>query len=237
MTIIRCVDFETLGLNAEDGVCELGWTDIEVVDGRPPMVTGPTSILVNPGRPIPPQASGVHHITDAMVDGKQPFSVCAAQLLHGGPLLCAHNAVFEQQFFTVPAQWICSWRVAVTLAPNAPDHKLQTLRYWLKLDLEPEFVREPHRAGPDSYICAHLVSRMLRKLTPEQMVEISNKPVILPKFHFGEHAGKPLAEVPTGYLEWMLKPKDKPFGPDERATALHYVALARQKMNDAAGVA
>ena len=28
--IIRCVDVETLGLAAEDGVCELGWCDVVV---------------------------------------------------------------------------------------------------------------------------------------------------------------------------------------------------------------
>jgi exodeoxyribonuclease X len=231
--IIRCCDFETLGLTPEDGgVCELGWTDVEVRDGRPPIVYGPTSMLVDPGRPIPAVASGVHHIVDAMVKGKSPFSEAARNLLDGGPLLCAHNAKFERQFFTVPAQWICTWKVAVMLAPGAPDHKLQTLRYWLKLELEPQFVREPHRAGPDSYTCAHLLARMLKKLTPDQMVEISNKPVIMPRFHFGEHSGKPVAEIPTGYLEWMLK---QDFDEDQRATALHHVQLRRQGANDAAG--
>jgi exodeoxyribonuclease X len=35
-----------------------------------------------------------------------------------------------------------------------------------------------------------------------RMLEISNDPALLPRFSFGEHKGKPIAEVPSDYLEW-----------------------------------
>jgi len=248
--LIRSVDFETTGMDpAVDRVVEIGYTDIRWVetvganpDWNPNDPKSPTTIplggrwiverprteLIDPQRKIPPQASGVHHITDNMVAGKPTFSQAAPCLLTGGPILCAHNAAFEKKWFTTPAQWICTWKGAVVLAPHAPEHKLQTLRYWLKLDLDVDEADPPHRAGPDSYVAAHLLVRMLTKLSVDELIAIEPHPVILPRFRFGEHQGKPIDDIPSSYLEWMLRANNPPFNEDERATATHHLKLREQ---------
>jgi exodeoxyribonuclease X len=119
----------------------------------------------------------------------------------------AHRAAFEQSFLPGVGPFICTWKVAVTLAPNAPGHSLQELRYWLKLDVDRAIADRAHRAGPDAYVCAALLLRMLAsgKMTVEQMIELSAGPVVLPKLHFGKHAGVPVREVPRDYWQWCLR--------------------------------
>ena len=210
--IIRCIDLETLGLQADDGICELGWCDVVVGDnGAGEIVEPPRSVLINPGKPIPPSASAVHHIVDADVAGAATLEdavrdiTCDEAAMRGEVVLCAHNARFEQQFIKDETmRWICSYKVAVTLAPNAPEHKLQTLRYWAKLAVDPALANPPHRAAADAYICAALVVRLLSKMTLEQMIEVSAKPVLLPRFTFGKHAMQPLNVVPDSYLQWVI---------------------------------
>lgn len=203
--IIRCIDVETLGLDPADGICEIGWTD--VIDGRPGL---PFAILVNPGKPIPPEMSAIHHIVDSDIaeSGVAP-EVAIAAASNGGTVAtyCAHKASFEQSFLPQlkDASWICSWKVAIHLAPNAPSHSNQALRYWLKLAVDRATASPPHRAGPDSYVTAHLLARALAKLSPEEMIDISKSPVLLPKFTFGKLYGQPWEDADDGYLEWIVK--------------------------------
>lgn len=229
--IIRCIDFETTGLAPpEAAVCEIGWTDVCALPVDKPgdaiqwAVSAPRSILVNPGHPIPPTTSAVHHIVDADVEGAPLFNDAIAPLLSDDVIFGAHNAKFERQFFAAK-RWICSYKVALHLAPNAPEHKLQTLRYWLKLQVDRGLAEPPHRAGPDSYVCAHLIARMLAKISPQEMVDISGRASLLPKLHFGKHAGKQFSEVPSDYLDWLIGPKGIKDDEDVLFTARHHLKM------------
>lgn len=223
--IIACVDIETTGLEPDAGVVELGWVEVHCEDGLCEW-EGPKSNLFNPGIPIPPAASAVHHIVDADVVGKPKFRWGADSDYQA---LCAHNAKFEQQFIKSTLPWICTYKCAVTLAPKAPEFNLQTLRYWLKLDVERAIADQSHRAGPDALVCAALLARMLAKKTVEELVEISSKPVFLPYFTFGEHAMKPIGEVPTSYCDWIVNKSKGEWDEDVMHTAktILYAAGAR----------
>ncbi len=233
--IVRCIDLETTGLAPpEAAVCEIGHTDVwhaKPEDGEPHWHVGrPLACFVDPGRPIPPEVSAVHHIVDADVAGAKSLDDAVAPLLKGSKVvLCAHNAKFERQFLTMSATWICSYKVALHLAPRAPAHNLQTLRYWLKLDLDRDEADPPHRAGPDSYVNAALMARMLAKLSIEDMVTISARPALLPKFHFGKHAGVRLEDVPSDYLNWVASPKGITDDEDVLFTARHHLELRAQR--------
>jgi exodeoxyribonuclease X len=206
--VIRCVDFETTGLDPkkdEAGVVEIGCTDLTLVGDK--WVIGPTtSVFVHPGHHIPSTMSAIHHIVDSDVQGAERFPEAAKGLLEDadGVALCAHNSRFEQKFFLTPAVWLDTYRIALHLAPQAPGHSLQALRYWLKLDVDKDRASPPHRAGPDTYITAVLMQRMLAKMTIEHMIEVSSRPAILPHFVFGKHAMKPLVDVDTSYLHWVV---------------------------------
>ncbi len=94
---VMVVDTETTGFRVGDGHRLVEVACVTVTDGR---VAGTWSSLVNPGRPIPPDATRIHHITDAMVSGAPGMAEIGRELrgrLPDVPLVF-HNAPFDLPF-------------------------------------------------------------------------------------------------------------------------------------------
>ncbi len=81
--MIRVVDLETTGsAPPAHGVCEIGWQDVALgEDGRWEIYGEGGSILVNPGRLIPPVTQAIHHILDEQVADAPYWHDCARQVL------------------------------------------------------------------------------------------------------------------------------------------------------------
>lgn len=223
---IRVIDFETTGIPTHDerhAICEAGWCDIR--DG---VVNEPHSMLTNPGRPIPPVAMAVHHITDVMVADAPPPDVACRTLGEGNPhLYAAHNADFDRQFFG-GGPFICSYKIALRFWPEAEKHSNQFLRYFLGLELDPAKAEPPHRAGADAYVTTHIVVQImemagLRGVTTDTLVKWSTGPALLPRCPIGQHRGKPWDEVPTSFLQWMVGKEG--MERDLKANARHQLKL------------
>lgn len=237
---IRCLDFETTG-QADDkakgkavGVVEIGWTDV-YDDGR---IAQPQAHLVNPGIPIPPEARAIHHLHDGMlvdaIDPSRAFMLLMNEM-EVGDAFCAHNAPFERVFFGGGSfPWICTMNCAKHLYEDAPSYSNQALRYYLDLESElewPEMAMPPHRAGPDSYVTAHLVRRMMRERTVLQLVELTSTPVLLKYIPFEKHQGKLWADADRGLLEWVLDPKRDNMKPEVLHTARYWLSQMRRQSN------
>jgi uncharacterized protein (DUF3820 family) len=176
-------------------------------------------MLVNPGHPIPPTTRAIHHISDADVDGAITPDAASAKLMGGmepGDVFAAHNAKFERAFFGGGAhRWICTLQCAKHLFPQAPGHSNQVLRYWLNIDgdgMDPVLAMPPHRAGPDTYVTAFIVSRMLMMAGVDDLVRLTSAPVVLQTITFGKHRGAKWADLPPDYLSWIankLVPADQ----------------------------
>lgn len=224
MTIIRSIDFETTGIPTEadpQAIVEIGWQDIEfdgmgwaglVPDGR-------ASFLCNPERPIPHEAMAVHHITDEMVADASGN----VGLLGTPDYFCAHNADYERQFYDPGVPYICTYKVALRLWPDAPSHGLQFLRYHLSLPVDAADAFPPHRAGPDAYLGAALMVRIINddRASLDEMVRWSNGPALLPRVNFGKHKGAKWEDVPTDYLDWLANKSD--MDRDVKANARHHL--------------
>ena len=198
--IIRVVDLETTGSQPPaHGVCEIGWQDlVPGTDGVWEVAEGHGgAFFVDPGRDIPAVTQAVHHITSEDVAGAPGWQLAAPQVLQrqsGFVALAAHRAGFEQRFCTPElaqgARWICTWKCALRLWPDSPGFSNQKLRYWRR----PEgLVREKglpvHRAFPDAYVTAYLLRDMLAEAAPEQLIEWSALPGLLPRVRYGEDRG------------------------------------------------
>lgn len=230
---IRCCDLETSGLGPGAKIIEIGaWDIVDANDAGAAEIESRGESLVNPGRSIDPEASAVHHLLAADVAKAEPFEAVWPRFRPDSDVvaLAAHRADFEKSFLT-PAltgdgvAWICTWRCALRLWPEAPNHQLQTLRYWLGLAVDPEIANQAHRAWPDAYVCAHLLRRMLDEASYATLVEWSSYPGLLPLCHIGKHKGKQWAEVPSDYLQWMVKQTD--MAPDLVFTAKHHLNIRR----------
>lgn len=128
------------------------------------------------------------------------------------------------------AKWICTFKCALRLWPDAPSHSNQALRYWLDpVGLDRAIASRSHRALPDAYVTAFLLREMLREATVEQLVAWTREPALLTKIAFGKHRGKRWAEVDAGFLRWILT---KDFDEDVLLTAR--AELARRETADAA---
>lgn len=90
-------DLETTGISVtNDDVVEI--SAVKVRDGK---VVAEFSTLVNPGRPIPPMASAVNHITDDMVSNAPAFDVVLKDFFEfiGDDILVGHNIhTFDMKF-------------------------------------------------------------------------------------------------------------------------------------------
>jgi exodeoxyribonuclease X len=217
--IIRCVDLETTSLADDAAICEAGYCDV-VIDGPSgPVVGVPKSWIINPGRPIDPEAMAVHHISDEMAAEGIPVTKAFLQLMSAPPVpeaFCAHYAAHEKKHFTGGTKpWICTMKLARRLFPDAPSHSLQVLRYALDLRVIATLASPTHRAGPDAYVTAELLARIMRdpKVTYENAIKASMLPSKLPRVPFGKHVGLSWADVPADYLDWLLK-KKKDFDAD-----------------------
>jgi exodeoxyribonuclease X len=205
------IDVETTGLShANDAVIEIAC--VVVRGGRE---VESFSTLINPGRPIPPEASAVHNINDADVAGAPSFAEVAPRLreLCADAVIVAHNARFDMGFLPLLADRpvICSMRFAQLVLPEAPNYKNQGLRTYLGVS-DPRLENAgAHRALADVIVTTHIFRHCQeRYLTLGHTDDVTaliaklNEPRALRSFPFGRHKGAPLESVPVDYLQWLI---------------------------------
>ena len=218
--VLRVIDLETTGNSFTDGgVVEIGWQD--VVPSAAAGETGPgwrldgppQAVLIDPGHPITPATAAIHHIIDEDVAGAPRWQHAAPDILRGVPgsvplALVAHRSAFEQRW-CVPAltgglPWICTYKCALRIWPDAPSHSNQGLRYWRRPDgLERGLGLPAHRAGPDAYVTAHHLRDMLAVASVEQLLGWSAEPALLVKLPYGRLRGRRFRDLSTEDLEQL----------------------------------
>jgi exodeoxyribonuclease X len=211
--LLRVIDIETTGTEPPAEIIEFGFCDV-VVDISGITVSPPTSWLYRPLNGIPPETKAVHHLTEADfsddMDPATPGHMQAAIAYAAEPdVLVAHNCAFERIFLpdavTSGQPWICTYKVALHVWPNAPKHSNQVLRYWREYALDPALAMPPHRAGPDACVTANILADLLQFATVEEMINWTAQPKPMPHMTFGKHRGAAWADVPLDYLEWIIR--------------------------------
>lgn len=230
-TVFRVIDVETTGFDpAADRVVEVAAVDL-LPSGE---LADPQMHLVNPGRAIPPAASAVHHITARDVDNAPKLETVIGDYSRHNVVYVAHNSAFDSQFLPMlPGPWLCTLRLARHLYPGAPGHSNQVLRYWLDLVELPEWTEGlmAHRALYDVAVTGLLLQQMLNRLGEQEpelrtlgdLLAYAERPLLERRLRFGKHRGERFEDVPTDYLQWMLRTDN--WGPDVAHTVRHHLRL------------
>ena len=150
-----------------DRITEVGLVRVE--HGR---ITDRYQSLVNCGVEIPPFISSFTGITQWMVDQAPPVAQVMSEVASfiGDTPLVAHNASFDQRFFTrecrrqhigiVIEPFICSMRLSRRVYPELESHSLGVLAHALGL----KSCGTAHRAAADAEMTAGLILRLGRDI-------------------------------------------------------------------------
>lgn len=205
--IFVCVDCETTGLDPKkDSIIEVAairFNGDEIFDRY--------ETLVDPGRSIPEESTKIHHITDAMVQGKPSVKEILPELLAfiGDHILIGHGIGFDIDVICnaaeaagIPCQlrknlFIDTLRMA-RLYGESPVNSLGHLSRHFNIEAD-----GAHRAMND-VMMNRAVFRQLAKpyKSAQELLKILKKPVKMRNMPLGKHKGRSMREVPLDYLKW-----------------------------------
>lgn len=234
--MLAVCDTETSGLDhLKDQICEIAGVFLH------PDATHLGSFahsLCSISCEIHPAAQATHHIDSKDLEGKPHVN---DWLRKHWPtdvsFIVAHNAPFDRGFMAPRLDdcglrnepWIDTYRCARHLWPDAPAYGNQTLRYWLKLNVDgliPPGLYA-HRALYDALVTTRLFQKMLESKTIHELHALTNTPVLLQKISFGKHFGTAWKDVPYDYLTWMKRESAKKpgsFDEDTMHTVNHWLS-------------
>lgn len=200
-------DTETTGVRPEkDRIVEIAAFD--------PVRNKTFTTLVNPGIPIPEEATAIHGITNEMVMDAPSFAEAGATFMafcdEEVALIAHNNDNFDKHFLIQEAkrhnlslpEWsmIDSLKWARKYRPDLPRHTLQFLRQIYGIA-----ENQAHRALDDVLVLHQVFSIMIDDLPLEKVMSLLDSttggmPETMP---FGKHQGKPLSEIPPSYVVWL----------------------------------
>lgn len=198
-------DTETTGVRAEhDRIIEIAAFD--------PIRNATFEMLINPGCPIPKEASAIHHITDEMVASSPPFAKVVDSFhtfCEGDVVLIAHNndsfdIHFLKHEFRRAEREFPSWKFLDSLKwarryrPDLPRHTLQFLREMYGIA-----ANNAHRALDDVVVLHQVFSHLTDDLSIDQVYSLLTRTRPLQHMPFGKHQGVPLQKVPSDYVAWL----------------------------------
>ncbi len=169
---LLALDFETTGLDPVGGrVVEIGALLFELPPEGAPIEEASLACLVDPGMPIPPQATAIHGIRDEDVAGAPSFRAAAPALLAlaEGATIVAHNARFDLSFLDAelgrcglvrpPAPYEDTVLLCRRAFPGLASYRLGALASALGID-----PGSAHRALDDARTCMLLYAACARRL-------------------------------------------------------------------------
>lgn len=201
-------DTETTGVkSATDRIVEIAAYD--------PVKDQSFQRFVNPGIPIPAEATAIHHISNEMVADAPNFSIIGQEFIDfcaGDTVLIAHNndafdvhflrAEFSRHQIPMP-----QWRYMDTLKwarryrPDLPKHTLQFLREIYGIE-----ANNAHRALDDVMILHKVYQCMVDDLSIDEIYELmKRKQSDITHMPFGKHQGVALADIPKSYIRWLAE--------------------------------
>jgi DNA polymerase-3 subunit epsilon len=199
-------DTETTGIKPEkDRIIEIAAYD--------PVQNRRFEKFANPGFPIPPESTAIHHITDEMVANAPSFAQIGEEFIEfcsGDVVLIAHNNdnfdvhflrnEFQRNQLTMPTEWkfLDTLKWARRYRSDLPKHTLQFLR-----EIYGITANNAHRALDDVIVLENVFRCMIDDLDISEVFYLLNRPRTIHHMPFGKHQGQPLSQIPKNYISWL----------------------------------
>lgn len=198
-------DTETTGIKSDkDRIIEIAAYD--------PVLDRHFESFVNPGCPIPADATAIHHITDEMVASASSFAVVGTEFIkfcEGDVILIAHNndsfdfhflrSEYERHQVAMPSwKFLDSLKWARRYRSDLPRHTLQFLR-----EIYGIAANNAHRALDDVKVLHQIFQRLIDDLSIDDVYSLLNRPRSIQHMPFGKHQGQPLSQIPRSYIQWL----------------------------------
>lgn len=207
-----CLDCETTGLDPEkDQIIEIALTRFTFEEQMESYET-----LIDPMVSIPEESIAIHHITDAMVQGKPKIAEVLPHILSfiGKQIIVGHGISTDIAFLISAAKQnnipcrlpshpsIDTLRLA-RLYGESPTNSLQKLRQHFNIPEE-----GAHRAMNDVIVNIEVFKQLAKTFkTTEQMLERLKSPILLKTMPLGKFKGRPFSEISIEYLRWAAHQK------------------------------
>lgn len=213
--VLRSIDLEASGYEPPAEIIEVGYTDVVFdTESHVAEVGEPVAKLYGVSTPLTAENMAVHHITNRMIEG---LPLCTpgdlADVVLGADFMVAHNWSFEGRWITPEilgaTRPICTFKCGLRIYDEAVAHSNQALRYHLDLDIDHYTSNPPHRAGPDSYVTAHILVRMLDEALVRDLVGWTMAPRYYATCPLKKHRGQRWEDIPGDYLHWMVHRADE----------------------------
>ena len=222
-------DLETTGVNiTKDRIVEISYIKV-FPNGQEQEKT----IRVNPGMPIPPEATAIHHITDEDVKDKPLFKDIAKDLSHvfEGCDIAGFNSnrfdipLLMEEFLRAGVNFDISKRKFIDIQTIFHKMEQRTLvaayKFYCNKDLN-----DAHSASADTRVTYEVLKAQLDRYSSlendvdylskfssqNRNVDLAGRIVLndqnVEVFNFGKYKGQPVEEVlrrDIGYFGWMMQ--------------------------------
>lgn len=222
-------DLETTGVNiTKDRIVEISYIKV-FPNGQEQEKT----IRVNPGMPIPPEATAIHHITDEDVKDKPLFKDIAKDLSHvfEGCDIAGFNSnrfdipLLMEEFLRAGVNFDISKRKFIDIQTIFHKMEQRTLvaayKFYCNKDLN-----DAHSASADTRATYEVLKAQLDRYptlendidylskfsSQNRNVDLAGRIVLndqnVEVFNFGKYKGQPVADVlrrDIGYFGWMMQ--------------------------------
>jgi DNA polymerase-3 subunit epsilon len=220
--VVLCFDLETTsGTVANARIVQIGAVLLIPEIGGDPFPI--MSTLVNPGIPIPKEASDIHGILDEHVQYSPNAAWALTQLqllvnlMRSSYVLtiAGHNCstydleVIKRMYvsdFLGDLPVIDTFHMARRMFPDSDNHQLGTI-YKLVVGKDPI---NAHDAVADCMMVGEIINQHL-KSTRQTLVQFAGELAMPQAFRimpFGKYKGRPVNEVPKSYMQFMLEKFD-----------------------------
>ncbi len=166
-------DTETTGLDANNNEI-IEYSFLKYVDNK---LVDKLSSLVKPSVPIPEFITNITHISNEMVEDYSPIDEHLPKIIEfiNGQVIIGHNILFDIKFLEssikrspleldrVKFEYIDTVSLARKCIPDAPNHKLETLKNYLNID------NISHRSESDCEVTQMVYVKCVEKLINEEV--------------------------------------------------------------------